>query len=81
MTSRTTGRLAGFYDKGGDALIALESLRRLQPTALRPVVSTPVLPGASLDVHIWDEGGGTFTFQTRVGDVTVLDRGVFTKSC
>jgi acyl dehydratase len=40
--------------------------------------STPVLPGQSLDVHIWDDGG-VFLFQTRVGDVTVLDRGVFTK--
>jgi acyl dehydratase len=40
--------------------------------------SAPVLPGQSLDVHIWDDGG-VFLFQTRVGDVTVLDRGVFTK--
>jgi acyl dehydratase len=40
--------------------------------------SAPALPGQSLDVHIWDDGG-VFLFQTRVGDVTVLDRGVFTK--
>lgn len=40
--------------------------------------STPVLPGQALDVHIWDDDG-SFLFQTRVGDVTVLDRGVFTK--
>lgn len=40
--------------------------------------STPVLPGQSLDIHIWDDDGA-FKFQTRVGDVTVLDRGVFTK--
>jgi acyl dehydratase len=40
--------------------------------------SAPVLPGQSLDVHIWDDGG-RYLFQTRVGDVTVLDRGVFTK--
>ena len=38
--------------------------------------SAPVLPGQSLDVHIWDDGG-VFLFQTKVGDVTVLDRGVF----
>ena len=40
--------------------------------------STPVLPGQELDVHIWDDAG-VFKFQTRVGDVTVLDRGIFTK--
>lgn len=38
--------------------------------------SAPVLPGQSLDVHIWAYGD-VFVFQTRVGDVTVLDRGVF----
>ena len=40
--------------------------------------SAPVLPGQTLDVHIWDDGEA-FLFQTRVGDVTVLDRGTFTK--
>jgi acyl dehydratase len=40
--------------------------------------SAPVLPGQSLDVHIWSSGDA-FLFQTRVGEVTVLDRGVLTR--
>ena len=39
--------------------------------------SAPVFPGQTLDIHIW-ENDDAFLFQTRVGDVTVLDRGVFT---
>ena len=39
--------------------------------------SAPVFPGQTLDIHIW-ENDGAFLFQTKVGKVTVLDRGVFT---
>ena len=42
--------------------------------------STPVLPGQTLDVHIWDQGDGTALFQTRVGDSVVFDSGVCTYS-
>jgi acyl dehydratase len=37
--------------------------------------STPVMPGQTLDVHIWDEGNGEAKFQTRVGDTVVFDTG------
>lgn len=40
--------------------------------------SSPVLPGETLDVHIWDEGSGSARFQTRVGDRVVLDAGTVT---
>ena len=39
--------------------------------------SAPVFPGQTLDIHIW-EHDGAFLFQTKVGEATVLDRGVFT---
>ena len=38
--------------------------------------SSPVLPGQTLDVHIWDDGDVSL-FRTKVGDTVVLDRGVF----
>ena len=38
---------------------------------------SPVMPGETLDVHMWSEGEQTL-FQTRVGDRVVFDAGVFT---
>ena len=38
--------------------------------------SSPVFPGQTLDVHVWDEGD-VYRFRTTVGDTVVLDRGVF----
>ncbi|MDW3220857.1 MAG: MaoC/PaaZ C-terminal domain-containing protein [Acidimicrobiales bacterium] len=38
---------------------------------------SPVMPGETLDVHMWNEGDETL-FQTRVGDRVVFDAGVFT---
>lgn len=38
---------------------------------------SPVMPGETLDVHMWNEGEQTL-FQTRVGDRVVFDAGVFT---
>ncbi len=40
--------------------------------------SSPVLPGETLDVHIWEENDGPARFQTRVGDRVVLDAGTLT---
>ncbi|MGH1552312.1 MaoC/PaaZ C-terminal domain-containing protein [Streptomyces sp. L7] len=37
--------------------------------------SSPVLPGPSLDVHVWDQGG-VFMFQTRVGELLFLTGGL-----
>ncbi|MEM7140268.1 MAG: MaoC/PaaZ C-terminal domain-containing protein [Actinomycetota bacterium] len=37
---------------------------------------SPVMPGETLDVHMWTEGDSTL-FQTRVGDRVVFDAGVF----
>lgn len=42
--------------------------------------STPVMPGQTLDVHIWDNGSGEAQFQTRVGDTVVFDTGTCTYS-
>ncbi len=38
---------------------------------------SPVMPGETLDVHMWNEGNQAL-FQTRVGDRVVFDAGVFT---
>jgi acyl dehydratase len=38
--------------------------------------SSPVIPGETLDVHIWDGGSGTAYFRTFAGDRKVLDNGV-----
>jgi acyl dehydratase len=40
--------------------------------------SSPVMPGETLDVQIWDVGGGTAYFRTLAGDRRVLDNGVLT---
>ncbi|WP_419917952.1 MaoC/PaaZ C-terminal domain-containing protein [Candidatus Poriferisocius sp.] len=40
--------------------------------------SSPVLPGETLDIHIWHGDSGTAQFQTRVGDRVVLDTGTAT---
>jgi len=47
-------------------------------TSMHGRFSSPVLPGAPLDVCLWDEGGGSARFQTRVGDRVVLDAGTVT---
>lgn len=49
--------------------------------------SAPVLPGQTLEIHIWEQEAGqasethaapTCSFRTKVGDTVVLDRGTFT---
>lgn len=39
---------------------------------------SPVFPGEVLDVHIWEVGGDSVLFQTRVGERVVFDSGVMT---
>ena len=39
--------------------------------------SSPVIPGETLDIHVWDDEG-TFKFRTFVGDRIVLDNGIMT---
>jgi acyl dehydratase len=42
--------------------------------------SSPVIPGETLDIHIWDDGSGTAHFRSFAGDRVVLDNGVVTYS-
>lgn len=38
--------------------------------------TSPVMPGETLDVHIWDMGEGSAYFRTFAGDRVVIDNGV-----
>ena len=38
--------------------------------------ASPVIPGDTLDVRMWDNGDGTAMFATSVGDRTVIDQGL-----
>jgi acyl dehydratase len=40
---------------------------------------SPVMPGETLDVHIWADGSDVL-FQTRVADRVVFDNGTMTRS-
>ena len=70
--------LHGLCTYGFTGRALLHALCDSDPTRFKAMhgrFSSPVLPGETLDVHIWDEGGGTARFQTRVGDRVVLDAG------
>ncbi|NNE72468.1 MAG: enoyl-CoA hydratase [Acidimicrobiales bacterium] len=49
-------------------------------TAMGGRFSSPVMPGETLDVKIWDDGDGTAIFETAVGDRAVFSNGGFSYS-
>ncbi|WP_420638770.1 MaoC/PaaZ C-terminal domain-containing protein [Candidatus Poriferisocius sp.] len=75
--------LHGLCTYGFTGRALLHTLCDSDPTrfgAMHGRFSSPVLPGETLDVHIWEQADGPARFQTRVGDRVVLDAGTVTVS-
>lgn len=64
----------GFTGRG-----LLHSLCGSDPSRFKHIearFASPVIPGDTLDIRVWDNGDGSAMFTTSVGDRTVIDQGL-----
>lgn len=64
----------GFTGRG-----LLHSLCGSDPSRFKHIearFASPVIPGETLDIRMWDNGDGSAMFTTSVGDRTVIDQGL-----
>lgn len=71
--------LHGLCSYGFTGRALLSSLCDSDPARFKHIearFASPVIPGDTLDVRIWDAGNGEALFTTSVGDRTVIDQGL-----